>query len=688
MPEPFLSRARRAWRALTPSRRVAAVITVLYLSASGVDAAGIHVPGLGLLRFFFSWALFIWFLMFFGWMRRRVLWSLRNRLLVAYVFIAVVPIILLVCLGGIAAYILYAQLGSYVLNQEVDRTLSRMEALADAALINLPAGMTAQAPAAVLAGSVKNGAALPSLASGVTPEARFALDIPGLEILPGEGADLLPDAKGSEPRHFSGLVQQGEHVWLRAVSARKTGGELRTLTVSALVTPELLDSFSLDVGRINWGLFRLVRSGDKAPGSVKFTNTTEGGVQRDFAPQEGVSSRRRTLPPRAHLFDIEIICFSNFEAVDLESPAGSRIKIPILASFYARPSRLNHVLFASLGDLSGVPYIILMVFCVLFLVVEVGALVTGTVLTRTITKSVGDLYGATQRVKSGDLSHRIRDVRNDQLGALAASFNEMTASVAHSIEEQRQRERLENELSIAREVQNQLFPRSIPRVPGLHLVASCRAARMVSGDYYDFIRLGDNELAFVIADIAGKGISAALLMASLQASLRSKLLDQQRIGSTAEVITLLNRHLLTTTPEDRFATLFFGIYNSESRLLRYTNAGHLPPLFFSGASVQRLEVGGTIVGMFADCEYEEGSVTLAPGSLLAAYTDGISEPENAYGEQFGRDRIIEVIQRNRTQRPEAILDSLVAAVEHWAGTPEQADDMTILLASGIEIARI
>jgi len=680
MSEPLLARLRSLWRALSPTRRVAAVITVFYALVAGANAAGLHVPGLGLLRFLFSWALFIWFLMLFGWMRRRVLWSLRNRLLVAYVFIAVVPILLLLCLGAIASFILYAQLGSYVLNQEVNHTLSRMQALADTALGSVATGRADWQPPAASANSAEKGAALSSVVSAATQEARTALAIPGLEIQPGEGTDLLPAARDNEPRHFMGLVQRGDRIWLRAVSARKIANEDRVLTVSALVTPELLDSFSLELGQIRWELFRLERAEEKGTPGVRFNYAT-GGTTRVFLPTGAVSSQRRTLPPRAHFLDMEITGFLNFEAVNLDEPAGHRGTLPVIASLYARPSRLNRVLFASLGDLSSLPYILMIVVGGLFLVIEAGALVTGAVLTRTITKSVSDLYRATQRVQAGDLAHRIRDVRNDQLGALASSFNEMIVSVARALEEQRQRERLENELSIAREVQNQLFPRTIPSVPGLHLVASCRAARMVSGDYYDFIRLSDSELAFVVGDIAGKGISAALLMASLQASLRSQLLDHQRFASTADVIARLNRQLLATTPEDRFATLFFGIYNSETRLLRYTNAGHLPPLYFSSSGVTRLDVGGTIVSMFADCQYEQGSVTLEPGCLLAAYTDGISEPENAYGEQFGRDRIIEVIQRNRAQRPEAILDALVAAVDLWAGTPEQSDDMTILLAS-------
>jgi sigma-B regulation protein RsbU (phosphoserine phosphatase) len=662
----LLDRLRSLWRGFSASRRVAAVITVVYLVAAVTAAVGLHVPAMGLLRFLFTWALFIWFLELFGWVRRRVLWSLRNRLLVAYLFIAVVPILLLLSLGAIGAFILYAQLGSYVLSQEVDHTLSRMEALADTALENMA--------------SSRGG--LSSASTFAPQDARRALAIPGLEVLPGAGADLLPPAKDSEARHFRGMLQRGDQLWLRAVAGRKASNGDRAVSVSVPVTSELLDSLSLELGLIRWDLVREETPADKGKGSSTVgISIGTGNNLRVLIPVRGISSRRRSLPPRAHWLDMEVTGLSNFEAVDLDTPPEHRGTLPVIASFYARPSRLNRVLFATLGDFSSLPFILLIAVGGLFLVIEAGALVTGAVLTRTITKSVSDLYRATQRVKAGDLSHRIRDVRADQLGALALSFNEMTVSVARAIEEQRQRERLENELSIAREVQNQLFPRTVPRVPGLHLVASCRAARMVSGDYYDFIRLSDSELAFVVADIAGKGISAALLMASLQASLRSLLLDQQRILSTADVITRLNRHLLATTPEDRFATLFFGIYNSETRNLRYTNAGHLPPLYFSSAGVTRLDVGGTIVGMFADLAYEQGSIALEPGCLLAAYTDGISEPENAYGEQFGRQRIIEVIERNRAQRPETILDSLVAAVEQWAGTPEQADDMTVLLAT-------
>jgi len=664
----FTMRTRSVWRDLTPTGRIAAAAVPAYAIAAAIEAAGIRVPGMGILRVYFGWALFYWsFFFLFGWVRRRLLWRLRNRILVTYVFIAVVPILLLLALAAISASILYEQLGSYFLSEEVRRTLERM-------------GNLAEATAALPGDSPSNGREAAELAREMPLVARKALDVPGLEIRPQAGRELLPESAESTGQRFEGLVQQGDQLWLRAVAVKSFRGERRVVMVSAPVTPELLDSFSLELGRIRWDLVKLERPEDGAQNAVRIT-VGAGTALRNYVPIRGISSQRRALPPPAHWLDQEVAGFSNLEALSLDAGDGRREKLPVFATFYARPSRLNRVLFSSLGDLSSVPFLLLLAVGGLFLLIEAGALVTGVVLTRTITRSVNDLYRATQRVKAGDLSHRIRDVRTDQLGALAASFNEMTVSVARAIEEQRQRERLENELSIAREVQTQLFPRTVPRLPGLHLLASCRAARMVSGDYYDFISLSDQELAFVVADIAGKGISAALLMASLQAALRSQVLDGHRTDSTADVITRLNRQLVVTTPEDRFATLFFGIYNSRTRVLRYTNAGHLPPIYFSSAGVGKLDVGGTIVGMFRECQYEQGTITLEPGSLLAAYTDGISEPENAYGEQFGRQRIIEAIQRNRGKSAEEILALVVDAVDQWAGTPEQADDMTILLAA-------
>jgi len=257
----------------------------------------------------------------------------------------------------------------------------------------------------------------------------------------------------------------------------------------------------------------------------------------------------------------------------------------------------------------------------------------------------------------------------------------MIGSVSTLIQEQQQRQRLENEISIAREVQDQLFPRILPQVPGVEIEAICKAAREVSGDYYDFIQLSPTHMAIAIADISGKGISAALLMASLQAALRSQVLvDGSEHMSTAELVSRLNKHLVRNTGDDRFATFFIAVYDSASRNLRYTNAGHLPSFLICKDSALQLDKGGMVLGVVEDYLYEEGSVIVAPDSLLVGYSDGLVEPENVYGEEFGIRRLQQAAVHVQGASPHVVAESLMTAAEEWAGTPEQADDMTVIVA--------
>jgi phosphoserine phosphatase RsbU/P len=365
----------------------------------------------------------------------------------------------------------------------------------------------------------------------------------------------------------------------------------------------------------------------------------------------------------------------------------------VVASFSTRPSLLNRRLFSPLGQLGGVAATALLVVGTVFLLIELGSLVTGIVMTRTITTAVDDLYRATQHVQAGDLTFRVRVPHRDQLAALGESFNSMTQSVSTLIEEQRKRQRLENELSIAQEVQRQLFPHTLPKLPGVELEAICRAARSVSGDYYDFIRISPTRLAIALADISGKGISAALLMANVQAVLRSDVLryrDGQPAAAgqpgnppaqinTAEIVSHLNRHLFRNSSDERYATFFFGVYDTETHRLNFTNAGHLPPVYIFGDSVKRLETGGMVVGLFDGVPFEQGSLEIEPGGILIAYSDGLIEPENVYGEEFSTERLIDVATRNKDASPNVIAEAMMQAAEDWSGSPEQADDMTVVV---------
>ncbi len=204
---------------------------------------------------------------------------------------------------------------------------------------------------------------------------------------------------------------------------------------------------------------------------------------------------------------------------------------------------------------------------------------------------------------------------------------------------------------------------------------------MVSGDYYDFLQLGPGRLGIALADISGKGISAALIMASLQAALRSLAMDNGHgPSSTGEIVARLNQHLFRSTAPDRYATFFYGVYDARTHRLEYTNAGHPAPLCITGQQVQHLSAGGTVLGLFDDCRYESQVIDVAPGSLLIVYSDGLTEAEDADGRELGDQRVLDVALRLRQASAGAVLKNLLDVVDQWTGPAEQADDITVIVA--------
>jgi sigma-B regulation protein RsbU (phosphoserine phosphatase) len=328
---------------------------------------------------------------------------------------------------------------------------------------------------------------------------------------------------------------------------------------------------------------------------------------------------------------------------------------------------------------------------VLFLVMELVSLFSGIRLSRTITGAVHELYEGTQHVKEANFSYRIPVTGSDQLAELCQSFNTMTENLGKLIVVAKEKERLESELAIAREVQNQLFPKDVPFTKTLELKGVCNPARMVSGDYYDFMALGENALAFAIGDVAGKGISAALLMATVQSSFRSQIRGSLEMAvsvgpqttrvsvSTSNLVSHLNKQLFADTSPEKYATFYLGVYEEATSTLTYTNAGHLPPLLIRNGETVRLDVNGMVVGAFPFALYGESQTHLEPGDLVVFFTDGITEPENAYGEMFGEERLIDLVVRNAHLDNREIIESIMDAVHQWTGSDELQDDMTLLL---------
>ncbi|MGC1416415.1 MAG: SpoIIE family protein phosphatase [Candidatus Acidiferrum sp.] len=653
------AKLRQAWRRLS---RVDLSAMLLILGGAISAILGLTGGLASFLKFFGILATVYVLVRLAGWWRTRLLWSLRNRLIVAYLFIAVVPILLIVTLVVLAGQILYSQLGAYLLYTDIQRRVAMMADITDhiaAAHRTLPKGVSEEASEGILAAQ---------------SHMVHDQELRGLNIEFASDPTFLHKVAGPTRNSFAGLVEEQDALYLMSIRAMPEQTGVRVVTLRVPVTPGFLATIAPDLGAIQLNLTKRFEGGTRQGllyTSDKFQYETTGRIQ----------ARNRTLYPADYWIDPTITGLSRLDAVYVGPEGVVEARRPVLATFNARPSRLNARIFSSLGELSDFYAVGFIVVSGFFLLIEIAALITGVVMTRRITKAVSDLYEATQYVKAGDWTHRVRIERRDQLGVLGESFNDMTGSISGLLEESKKRQRLENELSIASEVQNQLFPQKVPSVAGVEMEAICKAARTVSGDYYDFIQLSPTHLAIALADISGKGISAALLMASLQAALRSQLLaaGSERM-STADLVAILNTHMVRNTADDRFATFFVAVYDSATRTLRYTNAGHLPGFLISNGTSKHLEKGGMVLGVVEDYVYEEGSVVVPPNALLVQYSDGLVEPENVYGEEFGIRRLQEAAVRMQSAAPAAVGQSLMMAAEEWAGTPEQADDMTVIVA--------
>jgi serine phosphatase RsbU (regulator of sigma subunit)/catechol 2,3-dioxygenase-like lactoylglutathione lyase family enzyme len=283
----------------------------------------------------------------------------------------------------------------------------------------------------------------------------------------------------------------------------------------------------------------------------------------------------------------------------------------------------------------------------------------------------------------GGVFARFRDPDGNSFSLV--SFDEVTHAVeaqrraiAEKIEAER---RAAQELDIAKQVQARLFPQTLPPLKTLEYAGICRQARQVGGDYYDFLDLGSERLGFVIGDISGKGIAAALLMANLQANLRSQCAIA--VDQPQRLLRSVNQLFCENTTDGAFATLFFAEYDDGARRLRYANCGHLPALLLRGDdSLERLEATATIVGVFKKWDCGISETQISPGDVFALYTDGITESFNDAGEEFGEERLAAALWRHRALSPCDLLSAVVDEV-HRFSPREQHDDITLIVAKSL-----
>ncbi len=293
-----------------------------------------------------------------------------------------------------------------------------------------------------------------------------------------------------------------------------------------------------------------------------------------------------------------------------------------------------------------------------------------------------------QEIETDEFTRRAIDGALDGLDARPAAQTTLAHEVARLTaaigREMAQRERLNRELEIAREVQECLFPQRLPSVPGLDYCGRCRPAREVGGDYYDFLELPEGKLGIAIGDVSGKGIGAALLMASLEASLRGQALVAHDL---AELMNRVNSLVLDASSANRYATLFYAAYDPPRRQLSYVNAGHNPPLILrkssGGCAVFRLESGGPVIGLLRQ-RYHQESFALESGDLVVLFTDGISESMNTRDEDWGEERLIEFAKTCHGLSAFETMTRIMAAAEAFAGGASQHDDMTLVVMRILE----
>ncbi len=637
----------------------------------------------------------------FALVRGRLLWKIRQRLILANILIAAIPIALMVVILYVSGLLFYYQLSYFLIEKQIGIHTAQIHAFNSSlsaglqeAVSNTPASpMVLQSvlerDAKYLLGAYRTASIIlrvRDLASGRTA-------VYGVGNVRSDLSDYQVPRWSGE-REFVGLVYED----LQPGIYGKQGTEDRRLGPLYLR--------SLVFGEIRSGMPYSLEASVPVDGDMleRLRNALgQDLLLANHAPTQGLNVM---LQDTTQILRNDILC-STFDLDAGESSVGRPVwSMPLYPYYWSSgqepdraaetvlfielsTSRLIRNVFHSESNVSRTIIGVLELVVGFFVAVELLSLVAGIFVTKSITSAVHSLDRGTEFIRRGDFSHRIMVKSDDQLGALAKSFNQMTEYVQTLVKERVQKERLERELEIAKEVQEQLFPKQAPQMNKMELSGLCLPARIVSGDYYDFLQLDKQRMGLALGDICGKGISAALLMANLQATLRSNVFargphalpETDGInGSVAAVVKVLNKQIYDFTSANKFASFFYAVYDESRSRLTYCNAGHNPPLYFNSQGFQRLATGGTVVGIFPDADFEQETIQLQSGDIFLAYTDGIVESVNEYGEEFGEQRLIDLIRHKSDLPADQLQKSIVEEVLGWAYEEERDDDMTLIVA--------
>jgi sigma-B regulation protein RsbU (phosphoserine phosphatase) len=621
--------------------------------------------------------------------RRWLLWRVRVKLILSYVFLGLVPVVLVVTFALAGGVVLYNNVAAYLFHEGMTSVLEDVEQAADLVagdLVREP-----ESPAAVLQRTYESlRERYPALSLAVVPAPRAPGQVDGAAParLGGTVATAGPWRHAPAPatvpswsleRPFTGLLAlvaagPGGDEDVLLVRVVRTAAAGRLAVVSDLpVNTALIATLDDQTGtRIRAVGGSCLRASDGSPGA------------EDVPLLPGAIEDRGDEPGAWLLFNRTVVFMDC--TLDWRTGEVGRLPISLTAPVGRLYDRLVSVQPSDLTELFGSGDVFLAVLAVLgalFLVVQGAALVMGAMLARSITYAIHELFVGTERIQRGDFAHRIRIESKDQLGDLAGSFNKMSASIEHLLHVQREKQRLDEELRIAREIQKSLLPDEPPRLDGLAIADLCEPAREVGGDYYDFFVLGPRRLGVMIADVSGKGTSAALYMAELKGLMLALSHDEP---SPRQLLIEVNQRLAGQLDSRSFITMTYAVLDLDAGVMTHARAGHTPLIVVSDGRSEIIQPEGMILGLclpegsvrFADMLVEH-TCRIGPGDVIVLYTDGVTEAMDREGELFGDASLASVVTSHHGLDPAGIRERVVREVKAFVRDAEPHDDMTMIV---------
>jgi serine phosphatase RsbU (regulator of sigma subunit) len=591
-------------------------------------------------------------------------WGRVRWKMVAIVAFTGTSTILIACLAVAALNVMVRRESANVVEKQIQMLVEASRSVAPAILDHVDA---CTVPASDF-GSLK-----PLLAyiDEAFPEGRASLTVedkrgvrsllPGPELKGAKSPDWLPETG------FTGLVvDQGQLQIRNLVTQQKRACKVTaifSLPLGSELAKRLSSAAGLEVMTLSPRPFRVPRSGNRSLRLHAPNQRILRTIESNFMP--GISR------PTAVVLSVR-----NWET-------GARedwIAYTVRASYWGTFEDV-----ARFGSQLGNWVWLLAVISFTVLLLDAAGLWMCIRFGRDIAITIDNLSRAARQIASGNFAWRSPLSSKGQLGDLICNFNEMAIALERFQKDEAARLRLESELQVARSVQGYLYPRVVPPLRGATVSGRTLAARMIGGDLYDFFNLGQERIGILCADVSGKGIPAALMMANLQAVARTHL--SERIDSpAAHFVQALNQQLTGRFGDNRYASLFWADYNEHAAVLTYVNAGHPPPILIcSTGEIERLDSGDFPVGMFSHAQYTARTIQMQPGSRLVIFTDGLTDAENTKEQEFGDERLIACCRAIAAGiGATEVADRVMQAIAEWSVGTEQFDDTTVVV---MDVAR-